>query len=51
MHMCAQYGHIITNYVKILVITLVIWPKSHETSNMIAYFVKVFFVMFAILQV
>jgi hypothetical protein len=32
MHMCAQYGHIITNYVLILAITLLIWPKSHETS-------------------
>jgi hypothetical protein len=38
MHMCAQYGHIITNYATILAITLVIWPKSHETSNMIAHF-------------
>jgi hypothetical protein len=51
MHMCAQYGHIITNNAAILAITLVIWPKSYETSNMIAHFVKVFFVMFAIFQV
>jgi hypothetical protein len=42
MHMCAQYGHIITNYAAILAITLVIWPKRHETSNMIARFVKDF---------
>jgi hypothetical protein len=42
MHMCAQYGHIITNYASILAITLLIWPKSHDTSNMIAHFVKVF---------
>jgi hypothetical protein len=38
----AQYGHITTNYASILAITLLIWPKSHETSKMIAYFVKVF---------
>jgi hypothetical protein len=42
MHMCVQYGHIITNYATILAITLVMWPKSYKTSNMIAYFVKVF---------
>jgi hypothetical protein len=42
MHMCAQYGHIITNYAAILAITLLIWPESHETSNMIAHFVKFF---------
>jgi hypothetical protein len=42
MHMCAQYGHTITNYVLILAITFVIWPKSQETSNMIACFLKVF---------
>ena len=38
MHMCAQYGHIITNYAAILAITLVVWPETHETSNMIAHF-------------
>ena len=38
MHMCAQYGHIITNYAAILAITLVVWTESHETSNMIAHF-------------
>jgi hypothetical protein len=42
MHMCAQYGHIIRNYASILAITLLIRPKSHETSNMIAHFVKFF---------
>jgi hypothetical protein len=42
MHMCAQYGHIITNYAAILAITLFIWPESHETSNMIAHFVMFF---------
>jgi hypothetical protein len=42
MQMHAQYGHIITNYATILAITLVVWPKNHATSNMIAYFVKVF---------
>ena len=42
MHMYAQYGYIITNYVVILAITLVVWPKSHEISNMIAQFEKVF---------
>ena len=42
MHMYAQYGHIITNYVLILAITLVIWPESQETSNEIGHFVKVF---------
>ena len=42
MHMCAQYGHIITNYAAILAITLVVWPERHETSNMIAHFEKVF---------
>ena len=42
MHVCAQYGHIITNYVAILAITLVVWPESHETSNMIAHYEKVF---------
>jgi hypothetical protein len=42
MHMCAQYGHIITNYASILAITLLIYPKSHETSNNIAHFVKFF---------
>jgi hypothetical protein len=36
------YGHIITTYASILAITLLIWPKSHETLNMIAHFVKVF---------
>ena len=41
MHVCA-YGHIITNYVTILAITLVVWPESHETSNMIAHYEKVF---------
>jgi hypothetical protein len=41
-HVCAQYGHIITNYALILAITLVVWPKCHETSNMIGYFVKDF---------
>jgi hypothetical protein len=42
MHMCAQYGHIITNYALILAITLVVWPKCHETSIMIGHFVKDF---------
>ena len=42
MHMYAQYGHIMTNYVLILAITLVIWPESQETSNEIGHFVKVF---------
>jgi hypothetical protein len=42
MHMRAQYGNIMTNYAAILAITLFIWPKSHETSNMISHFVKVF---------
>jgi hypothetical protein len=42
MHMCAQYRHIITNYTSILAIILLIWPKSHGTSNMIAHFVKIF---------
>jgi hypothetical protein len=42
IHMYALYGHIITNYVAIIAITLVIWPQSHETSNMIAHFEKVF---------
>ena len=41
-HMYAQYGHIITNYVAILAIILVIWPESHETSNMIVHSEKVF---------
>ena len=40
MHMYAQCGHIITNYVMILAIILVIWPESHETSNMIVHFEK-----------
>ena len=42
IHMCAQYGHIIINYIAILAITLVILPESHETSNMIAHFEKFF---------
>ena len=42
MHVCAQYGHIITNYVAILAITLIVWPESHKTSNIIAHFEKVF---------
>ena len=40
--MCVQYGNIITNYVEILAITLVVWPESHETLNMIAHFENVF---------
>ena len=51
MHMCAQYGHIITNYAAILAITLVVWPESHEASNMIAHFWEGFFEIFAIFQV
>jgi hypothetical protein len=47
MHMCAQYGDIITNYALILAITLVVWPKCHETSIMIGQH----FVIFAIFQV
>ena len=41
-HMRSQYGHNITNYAAILAITLAIWTESHETSNMIGHFVKVF---------
>ena len=37
IHMCAQYGHIITNYALILAITLVVWSESHETSDMIGH--------------
>jgi hypothetical protein len=51
MHMCAQYGHIITNYALILAITLVVWPKCHETSNMIGHFVKEFLWCWQIFQV
>ena len=29
IHMCAQYGHIITNYAVILAITLSVWPETH----------------------
>ena len=42
MHMCVQYGHIITNYAAILAITLVVQPERHETSNLIAHSEKVF---------
>ena len=28
MHICAQYGHIVTNYAAILAITLVVWSES-----------------------
>ena len=42
MHMYTQYGHIITNDFAILAIILVIWPASHETSDMIVYFEKIF---------
>jgi hypothetical protein len=38
IHICAQYGHIITNYATILVITLVVRPESHEISHMITRF-------------
>ena len=40
---CVQNtGTFITNYVVILAIILVIWVESHETSNMIVHFEKVF---------
>jgi hypothetical protein len=42
MHICAQYGHIITNYGTILVITLIVWRESQETSDMIAHFLEIF---------
>ena len=51
MHMCAQYGHIITNYASIIAITLVVWPKSHKTSNMEGHFREGFFGMLVIFQV
>ena len=51
IHMHAQYGHIITNYATILAITLVVWPESHETSNMIGHFCEGFFETLAIYQV
>ena len=51
MHTHAQYGHIITNYVVIMAITLVVWPESHETSNMIGHFREGFFETLAIYQV
>ena len=38
MHSCAQYGTILTNYATIIVITLVIWSESHESSYMRGYF-------------
>ena len=49
--MCAQYGHIITNYASIIAITLVVWPKSHKTSNMEGHFREVFFGTLVIFQV
>ena len=51
MHMCAQYGHIITNYASIIAITLVVWPKSHKTSNMEGHFREGFFGILVIFQV
>ena len=42
IHMCAQYGHIIANYIAIIAITLVIWPEIQKTSIEIGHFVKVF---------
>ena len=42
IHMHAQYRHRITNYAAIQHITFVSWTESHETSNMIGHFVKVF---------
>jgi hypothetical protein len=51
MHMCAQYGHIIINYALILAITLMVWPKCHETSNMIGHICEGFFMTFAIFKV
>ena len=51
IHMHAQYGQIITNYVMILSITLVVWPESHETSKMIGHFREGFSDIFTIYQV
>ena len=50
IHMCAQYGQIITNYDLILAITLVVWSESHETSDMIGNFWEGFFETLAIYQ-
>ena len=51
IHMCAQYWHIITNYAAILAKTLVVWLRSHETSNKIAHFWEHFSKIFVIFQV
>src|SRR6266540_3304750 len=43
MHICAKYGHFMTNYAMKMAMTTVIWLESHECSYMMSLFVKVFF--------
>ena len=42
MHICAKYGHIMTNYAMKMAMTTVICLESHECSYMISLFVKFF---------
>jgi hypothetical protein len=38
MHMCAHFGKKITNYAMHVAITLVVCPKTHESSYKVAHF-------------
>jgi hypothetical protein len=49
MHMCAHYGK--KNYAMHVAITLVICPKTHESSYKVAHFREYFFKILAISQV
>ena len=51
MHPCAQYEIIWTNYAMNVVISLIIWLESHESSHMIAHFWEYFFKIIVVLQV
>ena len=51
MNMYASYEHIITNYAEILAITLVVWPRSHETSDVKGHFCEGFINKLWIFQV
>jgi hypothetical protein len=38
MHMCAHFGKKFINYAMHVTITLVVCPKTHESSYKVAYF-------------
>src|SRR6266498_4159340 len=42
MHICAKYGHFMTNCAMKMAMTTVIWLESHECSYMISHFVIFF---------